>query len=56
MLDTIIHKVCFRKVLIDRESTLNTLFTNVLTKLGLSKEDLNPVDSPFWGIVPGRAS
>ena len=27
-----------------------------LTELGLTKDYLVPVDSPFWGIIPGRAS
>ena len=49
MLDTIIHKVCFTKVLIDGGSALNILFTSALSELGLSKEDLTPVNSPFWG-------
>ena len=46
----------FKKVLIDGGSALNILFTGALTELGLTKDDLIPIDSPFWGIVPGRAS
>ena len=56
MLDLIIHNVWFKEVLIDGGSALNILFVGALTNLGLTKDDLIPVDSPFWGIVPGRAS
>ena len=27
-----------------------------MKELGLKKEDLTPMDSPFWGIIPGKAS
>jgi hypothetical protein len=27
-----------------------------MKELGLKKEDLIPMDSPFWGIIPGKAS
>ena len=47
ILDIIIQKVRFNKVLIDRGSALNILFASTLTELGLSKEDLTPIDSPF---------
>ena len=56
MLDPTIRNVRFKKVLIDGGSALNILFTGALTELGLMKDDLVLVDSPFWGIVPGRAS
>jgi hypothetical protein len=55
MLNIIIRKVHFTKVLIDEGSALKILFTSALTELGLSKEDLIPL-TPFLGIVPGRAS
>lgn len=48
-----IKMIRFRKVLIDGGSALNILFSKTLTELGLAKGDLTPVDSPFWGIVPG---
>jgi hypothetical protein len=48
--------VHFKKVLIDGGSTLNILFAGSLTELGLSKEDLTPMDSLFWGIIPRKAS
>jgi len=56
MLDPTIHNVRFKKVLIDGGSALNILFARALTELGLTKDDLVHVDSPFWGIVLGRAS
>ena len=51
-----IRNVWFKKVLINDGSALNILFVGALTELALMKDDLVPVDSPFWGIVPGRAS
>ena len=56
MLDPTIRNMRFKKVLIDGGSALNILFVGALTELGLTKSDLIPVDSQFWGIVPGRAS
>ena len=55
VLNPTIHNVRFKKVLIDGGSALNILFTGALTELGLMKDHLVPIDSPFWGIVPGRA-
>ena len=56
VLDPTIHNMRFKKVLIDGGSALNLLFARALTELGLTKDDLIPADSPFWGIVLGRAS
>ena len=56
VLDPTIRNVWFKKVLIDSGSTLNILFIGALTELGLTKDNLIHVDSPFWGIVPSRAS
>jgi hypothetical protein len=47
VLEPTIRNVQFRKVLIDGRSALNILFARALTELGLSKDDLVPVDSPF---------
>ena len=55
-LDPNIKDVLFQKVLIDRGSTLNILFTRSLEELGIKKEDLTPMDSLFWGIIPEKAS
>ena len=52
MLDPTIRNVRFKKVLINGGSALNILFAGALTELGLTKDDLVHVDSPFWGIVP----
>ena len=52
----IISNMRFKKVLIDDGSALNIPFARALTKKGLMKDDLIPIDCPFWGIVPGRAS
>jgi hypothetical protein len=46
-LDPIIKSVRFQRVLIDGGSTLNILFVGSLAELGLTKEDLTPMDSPF---------
>jgi hypothetical protein len=45
-----------RKVLIDGGSALYILFASAMKELGLKKEDLIPMDSPFWGIILGKAS
>ena len=55
VLDPIIQGVYFQKVLIDGGSA-HILFAGSMEELGLKKEDLTPMDSPFWGIVPGKAS
>ena len=47
MLDPTIRNVRFKKVLIDGGSALNILFTGALTKLGLMKDNLVPIGSPF---------
>ena len=46
----------FKKVLIDGGSALHILFAEALIELGHTKDNLVPVDSPFWGIIPSRAS
>ena len=56
VLDPTICNMRFKKVLINDGSALNILFVEALTELGLIKDDLVSIDSPFWGIVPGRAS
>ena len=47
VLDLTIRNVRFKKVLIDGGSALNILFVEALTELGLTKDDVVPVDSPF---------
>ena len=47
VLDSTIRNVRFKKVLIDGGSALNILFAGALTELGLTKDDLVPIDSLF---------
>ena len=47
VLNSTIRNMWFKKVLIDGGSALNILFARALTELGLMKDDLIPVDSPF---------
>ena len=47
VLDAIIKKVLFRKVLVDGGSAMNLLFAGALKELGLRIEDLTPFDSSF---------
>ena len=56
VLDPIIKDVRFQKVLIDGGSALNILFVGSLEELGIKKEDLTPMDSLIWGIIPRKAS
>ena len=56
VLDPIIKDVRFQKVLIDGGSALNILFAGSLEELGIKKEDLTPMDSLIWGIIPRKAS
>jgi hypothetical protein len=56
VLEPTIKHVRFQKVLINGGSALNILFASAMKELGLKREDLIPMDSPFWGIIPGKAS
>jgi len=47
VLDPIIQGVYFQKVLIDGGSALNIISARSLAELGLKKEDLTHMDSPF---------
>ena len=44
---------CFSRVLIDSGSSINILYRDTMTKLGLKAEDLEPTRTIFHGIVPG---
>lgn len=56
VLDPVIGKVPFEKVLIDGGSALDILFRNALTELRIKPDQLKPYDAPFWGILPGQTS
>ena len=43
----------FSRVLIDGGSSINILYRDTMTKLGLKAEDLEPTRTVFHGIVPG---
>ena len=47
VLDAIVQKVLFRKVLVDGGSALNLLFAGALKELGFGITDLTPSDSSF---------
>ena len=47
VLDAIVQKVFFRKVLVDGGSALNLLFARALRELALGITDLMPSDSSF---------
>ena len=47
VLDAVVQKVLFRKVLVDSGSVLNLLFAGALKELGLRIGDLTPSDSSF---------
>jgi hypothetical protein len=55
-LDPIIRNVRFEKVLIDGGSVFDILFRNALTELDIKPGDLEPCDTPFWGVLPGQTS
>ena len=50
----IARRTCkFSRVLIDGSSSINILYRDTITKLGLKAEDLEPTRTTFHGIVPG---
>lgn len=56
VLDPVIGSFRFEKALIDGGSTLNILFLQAFRELSLSEDALEPYDSPFWGVMPGKPS
>ncbi|XP_020196196.1 uncharacterized protein [Aegilops tauschii subsp. strangulata] len=46
----------FFRVLIDDGSSINILYRDTMTKLGLKAEDLEPTRTIFHGIIPGLSS
>jgi hypothetical protein len=51
VLDPVIRKVRFEKVLIDDSNALDILFRNALTELDIKLEELEPYNAPFWGVL-----
>jgi hypothetical protein len=56
VVDPVIQGVRLKRVLVDGGSGLNILFLQTLRHLGLSIDNLDKVDTPFYGLVPGKGS
>nr|CAB3446889.1 unnamed protein product [Digitaria exilis] len=56
VLETVVANSKLTKVLIDGGSGLNLIFAKTLRQMGLDTSKLQPADSPFYGIVPGKAA
>jgi hypothetical protein len=56
VLSPCINKVQFDRVLIDGGSSIDILFKNNLSALNISKADLKPYDTQFWGVLSGQSS
>jgi hypothetical protein len=56
VLDPVIGRLRFERVLIDGGNALNMLFKNSMVALGISEKDLQHYPHPFWGILPGESS
>nr|CAB3492390.1 unnamed protein product [Digitaria exilis] len=55
VLETVVANSRLTKVLIDGGSGLNLIFAKTLKHMGLDTSTLQPADTPFYGIVPGKA-
>ncbi|KAF8666369.1 hypothetical protein HU200_053472 [Digitaria exilis] len=56
VLETVVANSRLTKVLIDGGSGLNLIFAKTLKSMGLDTSALQPADTPFYGIVPGKAA
>ncbi|KAF8725758.1 hypothetical protein HU200_020310 [Digitaria exilis] len=56
VLETVVANSRLTKVLIDGGSGLNLIFAKTLKSMGLDMSTLQPADTPFYGIVPGKAA
>ena len=54
IVNPIIAKTCLTKVLMDRGSGLNILYTETLSLMVINKYWLRNDASPFHGVVPGH--
>ena len=52
----IVNNALLRNVLVDGGSSLNIMFPKTLTAQGINIEQLEPLDTPFFGILPSRGS
>jgi hypothetical protein len=50
----VIGNARFSKVLMDRGSSLNTLYAHTLRLLGIGLDQLRPSTMPFHGVAPGK--
>ena len=53
-MDPIIGNTRFSKVLMDRGSSLNIMYTHTLELMGIGLNKLRPSKSPFHGVAPGK--
>jgi hypothetical protein len=53
VLSPYVNKVQFDRVLIDGGSSIDIMFKNSLLALNISKANLKPYDTQFWGVLPG---
>nr|CAB3502309.1 unnamed protein product [Digitaria exilis] len=56
VLETVVANSKLTKVLFDGGSGLNLIFAKTLRQMGFDTSKLQPVDSPFYSIVPGKAA
>ncbi|KAF8745039.1 hypothetical protein HU200_013449 [Digitaria exilis] len=56
VLETVVANSRLTKVLIDGGSGLNLIFAKTLKSMGLDTSALQPADTPFYGIVPGKTA
>ena len=54
MVSLIVSTTCLTKVLIDKGSSLNILYTSTLNKMGIPRSNLCPSKAPFYGIMLGK--
>jgi hypothetical protein len=54
VVDPVIGKSRFSKVLMDGGSSLNILYTHTLRLMGIELDQLRPSTTPFHGVAPGK--
>jgi hypothetical protein len=53
VINAIVGGTCLTKVLMDRESGLNVLYSWTYDAMGLSRAAIRPTSAPVYGVVPG---